>query len=126
MNRALASEIRRLGGDPADEAWAWLATRGPHGPTFTWGQTRLNPAGYTGIEHLREIVDEMGASVPSFRPDVEAVVRAALRSQLPELLRRAIQVAAVVGGDREFERVNFNLKAKVCVPKFKDMLAEIN
>lgn len=28
--------------------------------------------------------------------------------------------------DREFERVNFNLKAKVCVPKFKDMLAEIN
>ena len=26
---------------------------------------------------MREIVDEMGASVPSFRPDVEAVVRAA-------------------------------------------------
>lgn len=26
----------------------------------------------------------------------------------------------------EFERLNFNLKAKVCVPKFKEMLAEIN
>jgi hypothetical protein len=28
--------------------------------------------------------------------------------------------------EREFERLNFNLKSKVCVPKFKEMLAEIN
>lgn len=28
--------------------------------------------------------------------------------------------------EREFERLNFNLKAKVSVPKFREMLSELN
>lgn len=31
MNRAITNEIARLGGDPTDEIWIWLVTRGPHG-----------------------------------------------------------------------------------------------
>ncbi len=46
MNRAFSDEITALGGDPTDEIWVWLVTRGPHGPSFTWGQTRNEPPGY--------------------------------------------------------------------------------
>ena len=50
------TEIRRIGGDPADDVWQWFVTRGPHGSEFTWGQTRSSPPGYVGLTHLEEIV----------------------------------------------------------------------
>ena len=105
MNQALANEITRLGGDPTDEVWLWLVTRGPHGPTFTWGQTRSEPAGYVGVTHLQKIVGELALSVPSFQERAVRVVNLAFGSEQSELTRRAIQVAAVVGGSGELRQV---------------------
>lgn len=105
MNRAITNEITRLGGDPTDEIWIWLVTRGPHGPSFTWSQTRGNPPGYVGVNHLQEIVGELAVSIPAFQERALQVVNAAMNSELTELARRAIQVAAVVGGSDELQRV---------------------
>ena len=105
MNQALANEIIRLGGDPTDEIWLWLVTRGPHGPSFTWSQTRSEPAGYVGVAHLQDIVGELASSIPSFQERAVFAVNAAMQSELPELARRAIQVAAVIGGNRELQLV---------------------
>ena len=105
MRLAIHNEIVRLGGDPSDEIWHWFATRGPYGPSFTWGQTRNNPAGYVGVDHLRKIVDEMSASVPSFQARALQIVNAALESSSSEFVRRAIQIAAVLGGISELERI---------------------
>jgi hypothetical protein len=105
MNRATVNEIVRLGGDPADDVWIWFASRGPHGPSFTWGQTRQEPAGFVGVDLLREFVDEMSASVWSFRARALTVVNAAFDSTFPEFVRRAIQVAAVIGTVSEIQRI---------------------
>jgi hypothetical protein len=105
MNRALADEISRLGADPSDEIWVWLVTRGPHGPSFTWGQTRSEPPGYVGVSHLQNIVSELTLSIPLFQERALRIVNLAMGSDLPELSRRAIQVAAVIGGSSELQRV---------------------
>lgn len=105
MDRALTSEITRLGGDPTDDVWIWLVSRGPHGPTFTWGQTRSAPPGYIGVSHLQEIVGELALSIPAFQERALRVVNLAIDSELPVLARRAIQVAAVIGGNAELQHI---------------------
>jgi hypothetical protein len=101
MNSTITNEIIRLGGDPTDEVWRWLATRGPHGISFTWGQTRRAPPGYLGVDHLRRIVEELSQTIPDFKERACVIVRAVLTSEQPELVRRAIQIAAVIGGPSE-------------------------
>lgn len=96
VNRELRSEIVALGGDPTQPAWHWFLINGPHGSSFTWGQTRGEPAGYVGLEHLRRIVAEHQASNPEFLAEVTAVLAKALMSSKPEFLRRAIQVAGAL------------------------------
>ena len=105
MNRAITNETVRLGGDPADEIWTWLVTRGPHGSSFTWSQTRNEPSGYVGVNHLQDIVGELAVSMPAFQERALRVVNVAMSSELTELARRAIQVAAVVGGSNELQQV---------------------
>jgi hypothetical protein len=105
VNHQLQSEIIKLGGDPSDSVWQWFVINGPHGPHFTWGQTRREPAGYVGLEHLREIVTERASADSEFVVNLRDVVRRALASENLQLLRRAIQVAAVVGGAIELERI---------------------
>jgi hypothetical protein len=105
MNRAITNEIARLGGDPTDEVWIWLVTRGPHGASFTWSQTRNEPPGYVGVSHLQDIVGKFAASIPAFQERALRVVNVAMSSELTELARRAIQVAAVIGGSTELQRV---------------------
>ena len=105
MNRALVSEILRLGGDPSDDVWVWFTTRGPHGLSFTWGQTRSTTAGYIGVEHLEKIVGELDVTIPAFRERALQVINAAIGSEMPEFVRRAVQVAAVVGGRSELQQV---------------------
>lgn len=105
MNRALANEITRLGGDPTDDFWIWLVTRGPHGPTFTLGQTRSEPPGYIGVSHLQEIVGELVLCIPAFHERALRVANLAMGSEFPELARRAVQVAAVIGGNAELQRI---------------------
>ena len=105
MNRTTSDEITRLGGDPTDEVWLWLANRGLHGNSFTWGQTRKEPSGYVGVSHLQEVVEDLTTSIPAFRERTLHIVNLAMESRLPELIRRAVQVAAVMGGDAELKRV---------------------
>lgn len=95
IGRALSEEVLRLGGDPSDPVWLWFLKRGPHGPSFTWGQTRREPPGYVGVEHLQEIVDENARSDASFIEKARSVVALALTSQEPQIVRRAIQVKVV-------------------------------
>ena len=105
MNQLFLNEIVRIGGDPADEIWIWLVTRGPHGSKFTWGQSRSEPAGFVGVNLLEKVSDEMTISVPRFKERARLIVGAAMQSNVSELVRRAIQVAAVVGGRLELELV---------------------
>lgn len=105
MNRKIVNEIIRLGGDPTDEVWRWLATRGPHGNSFTWGQTRREPPGYVGVDHLRRIVEEFSQTIPDFSERACAVVRTALASEQPDLVRRAIQIAAVISCPSEMHMI---------------------
>src|SRR5215467_10177712 len=106
MKRELVAEITRLGGDHGDPVWQWLVLTGPHGPNFSWSQTRREPPGYVGIEHLQRIVGEMAESDSSFSQRVKIATRKALLSDDVNLLRRAIQVAAVVGDKAELQRIS--------------------
>ena len=103
--KGVATAIRAVGGDPADPSWEWLALRGPHGAGFTWAQTKNEPPGYVGVEHLERIVAEKQEADPTFVPTASAVVEKALKSTDIDLLRRAIQVGAVVGSEAELRRI---------------------
>jgi hypothetical protein len=105
MNKKLSAEIRVLGGDPADEAWQWLLRNGPHGSAFTWSQTNNKPPGYVGVEHLQMIITEREERDASFLERARGVVRAALSSTDVDILRRAIQVAAIIGGEAELSQI---------------------
>jgi hypothetical protein len=102
----LVEEIQKLGGDVGDLVWQWFAGNGPHGPSFTWRQTRRQPPGYVGVEHLERIIAENEEHAPGFRTRANSVVRKALLSNDVNLLRRAIQVAAVVGDQTDLQRIS--------------------
>jgi hypothetical protein len=106
VQNKLAAEIYRLGGDVGDLVWQWFVENGPHGPSFTWRQTRKEPPGYVGIEHLERIITENEGHDPGFRDRAKSVVQKALSSYDMNLLRRAIQVAAVVGDQTELQRLS--------------------
>ncbi len=106
MNKALTQEIENLGGDITAPVWQWLLKGGPHGTSFTWSQTRQEPPGYVGVEHLERIVDEQASLDHSFTERTKSAVALALTSTNTEILRRAIQVAAVLGGEAELRAVN--------------------
>jgi hypothetical protein len=105
MNNALTAEIRRLGGDPTDETWRWFLRNGPHGESFTWSQTRGEPPGYVGVEHLQAIVAERMQTDPTFITRAMQVVGLAFSSTDRNFLCRAIQVASVIGTESELKRI---------------------
>ena len=104
MNRIL-TEVRRIGGDPADDVWYWFVTRGPHGPDFTWTQIKSSPPGYVGLTHLEEIVAREEEATPGFLNRAHSVALAALGSSDPDLVRRGLQVLGVVGTAADLESV---------------------
>ncbi|MBL0379682.1 MAG: hypothetical protein JKP90_08435 [Desulfofustis sp. PB-SRB1] len=105
MNNLIADEVRSLGGEPTDDVWLWLLERGPHGEDFSWSQRKNKPPGYVGVEHLQQIVQERNANDSSFSERAREAVTLALRADNPVILRRGIQVAAVVGGEPELVAV---------------------
>ena len=107
MNSAQTAEIRRIGGDPTDETWGWFLRNGPHGNSFTWSQTRGEPPGYVGVEHLQSIVAEQMQVDPSFATRAKHVAELALSSTDQNFLCRAIQVASVVGTEYELKHLAF-------------------
>lgn len=106
MRKIQIDELVALGGNPSDSIWEWFLRRGLHGPGFTWSQTRREPPGYVGVEHLHEIVEEMSDIDPEFPVRAKSIVTMALASDNFEILRRAIQVAAVIGGEDELRAVS--------------------
>ncbi len=86
MNKELLEEIEALGGNTADPIWQWLLNSGPHGPGFTWSQTRREPAGHVGVELLRRIVEEKAQLQPSFCENAKVVVSMGLKSTNPNVL----------------------------------------
>jgi len=105
ISKAVAAAIRAVGGDPTQRGWEWFVLNGPHGDRFTWAQTKNEPPGYVGVEHLERIVAERHDADPTFRARAREVVRMALASTDIGLLRRAIQVAAVIGSEEELHRI---------------------
>lgn len=105
MNNVLVAEIHNLGGDAGDTEWQWFILHGPHGPHFTWSQTRKKPAGYVSVEHLQETITKKEENDPNFSSKIRDVILKAFSSTNPDFLRRAIQVAAVVGGEAELQRI---------------------
>lgn len=102
MNKNLSDEIRNLGGDPLNEVWRWFISNGPHGPNFTWGQTKNHPRGYVGVEHLQKIIIEKGEL---FSKEARNIALTALSSSDPNFIRRGIQIAAVTGDETELRKI---------------------
>jgi hypothetical protein len=98
---ASASLSRKLEGTPPTEGWYWFMCRGPHGSSFTWGASRLGPPSYVGIEHLRKVIDERTANDSDTPVRLRAIARAATGSSDAEVMRRALQVLAVVGTNED-------------------------
>ena len=105
VSKAIGTAIRAVGGDPTEPEWEWLALKGPHGDTFTWGQMKSEPPEYVGVEHLERIVLEKHGADSDFPTKARKLVNKALSATDVSLLRRAIQVGAVVGADDELRRI---------------------
>lgn len=96
----------RIGGDPSDILWEWFLFRGPHGSYFTWGQTRQNPPGYVGLEHLKSVVAELEQRDPGFSIHVRNIATAGITSIDSDIVRRGIQIIAVVGEPADVKAIN--------------------
>jgi hypothetical protein len=103
MSPSLLVEVERVGGNPSDPVWQWLLLNGPHGNSFTWSQTRSQPPGYVGVEHLKRIVAEHVRITQDFLPRAQQAVAQAMASTWADILCRALQVAAVVGSGAELQ-----------------------
>jgi len=106
MNPDISNEIRSLGGSVSNSVWIWMVRNGPHGPCFTWSQTKTEPPGYVGIEHLERIVEEKQITEKDFKEEALKVVRSSLQSNNEEILIRAIQICAVVGTREEIRNID--------------------
>lgn len=106
MNAEIINEIENIGGDPTKQEWRWLINNGPHGKDFTWSQTKGNPPGYVGIEHLERIIQEKMDTRPAFLEEAQEMVALALKSSNSTVLLRAIQVSGVVGSAKELKIIS--------------------
>ena len=98
-------EVERLGGDRSNTVWFWFVHRGPHGRDFSWSQTKQNPSGYVGVEHLERIIQEEEMREPGFVEQTRQVVGKAFDSDDCDFVRRAVQIGAIVGEQAELERI---------------------
>lgn len=97
--------VTEVGGDPADPMWHWLLDRGPHGPSFTWATSRHEPPGVVGIELLRKLIRQFSDEDAEFTTRSREIARCALASSHSELVRRGLQVLAVVGTEEDRESI---------------------
>ena len=103
LSRTTAAAIESIGGDPTDLLWEWIAAYGPHGHHFTWGQTKREPPGYVGVEHLEKAIDERDVSSLGHREELRKRVSRGLGAADEGLLRRCIQIASIVGSREELD-----------------------
>lgn len=93
--------IAREGGDPV---WYWLLRDGPHGSSFQWA-SELNGR-YNALEHLRRIIAEMTEADAEFPNEAREAARRAIQHDHAIVIRRGIQVLAVVGTDEDLDAVD--------------------
>jgi hypothetical protein len=111
MNPALRSEVTRLGGDPTDQIWGWFLRRGPHGNRFSWSITNSDKSpGYVGLEHLKKVVAELADGDSEFNNNALSIARLALQSIYPDIIRRGIQIVAVLGNKSDLENIEALIK----------------
>jgi len=96
----------RNAGDRSDPAWEWFASRGPHGAQFTWSASRTGPPGFVGLELLRQVIEERTAAEPDFPQRVRDIALDSLGSSDSALIRRALQVLAVVGQEPDLRAIH--------------------
>ncbi len=106
MDKSVIEEIHNLGGDVTDPEWEWLLKRGPHGNDFSWSQTRNEAPGYVGVVHLKEIIESKKENDSEFVPKIKKIISIALKSTSANVVRRGIQVASLVGGKEELEKIS--------------------
>jgi hypothetical protein len=84
--------------------WPWLIARGPHGPSFEWGQTPGTPHDFRCLELLRTAIAEQTAGDESFPSEIRNAALELLATDDSEFIRRGLQVLSVVGNkaDNEF------------------------
>ena len=133
MDKRISEELTAFGGDLTQPEWEWFLKRGPHGEDFTWGQTKNEPPGYVGVEHLKEIIESKISQEPHFIIKIRKVIGIALKSNNAELVRRGIQVASIIGESDELALVGTLTKhpsqevvndAKACIFLLKRRLRQ--
>ncbi len=89
---------------PVDSnVWHWFVCNGPHGERFSWHkEIAVAPR---DIESLREFINERNDADPTFSEKARVVALEALLNSDLILVCTGIQVLAVVGEDRDLERV---------------------
>ena len=105
MNKAIIDAVAKIGGELADPVWQWFLQNGPHGSGFRWAPTKQGPPGYSGLDHLRDIVAEKSANDPEFPERSYEIAIAAIGSGNLELIRRGIQILAVVGDRNDVDKI---------------------
>jgi len=80
-------------------------TRGPHGPSFEWGQNPGAPRDFRCLELLRTSIAEQTADDESFPSEVRNAALELLVSDDAEFVRRGLQVLSVVGTEADNELV---------------------
>ena len=94
---------RSLIEDPGDPVWHWFIFNGPHGSQFKWHSEV--PAVPRDIELLNEFIARNTESNAAFADSARAIALRALQSENTTLVRKGIQVLAVLGTETDLELV---------------------
>jgi hypothetical protein len=80
----------------------WFLNLGPHGSQFHWGKPPRGEPRLGGIRHLEEVIDERTQQDPGFPETARNIALMALENESTNIVRRGIQVLAVVGREEDF------------------------
>jgi hypothetical protein len=82
-----------------DTVWYWFLRRGPHGSSrFRWTRGGI----HSDIDLLHRVIREWSETDSAFPEKARGIALEAIESGSPEMIRRAIQVLAVVGESADF------------------------
>ena len=79
-----------------DTVWHWLLRLGPHGSSFNWCTSRFGD-----LRLLQEFIAEYTETDPDFAAKARHTALEALVSDCPNVIRRGLQILAVVGRDED-------------------------
>jgi hypothetical protein len=84
---------------PTDTISHWFLTLGPHGGSkFRWTRGGI----FSSIDGLHRVVEKLAETDPAFPEKARRIALKAIEWGSPGIIRRAIQVLAVVGESADF------------------------